>query len=236
MILLYAGAFSVSYLVMPGSVFRSGVGLATLSLVYSALINYFSTSIILRECSRHSIVDYFDYYKHVCGPRLGKAMFFVFFLNSFFICVCTLISMNELLADFMKSFTALGAFTEPVFCFWAVVITLLETPFIYKSTDESMALITLLTSFAILMSLVAVGATFVQNGAFHSKGGWTWFDLSGSVFSFDVSYFSFIVQLNIFDLFEMFEGSPQTRFRKIRSVSLYTNFLIFAPAFLMGTR
>ena len=234
MILLYAGAFSVSYLVMPGSMYRSGIILSIISLIYSSGINFLSSKVIIRECKKNSIVDYYDYYKHVLGAKFGKIIFFIFFLNAFFITVCTLMSLNELLSDFVASFTKIAVLTNPVYCFWAVLLTLLTTPFIYKSSDESMSLITLLTTFAILMSLIAVIVTFAQNGESHKNGPIHFFDFKGCVFSFDVSYFSFIIQLNIFDLYQMFEGSHHEKFNKINKISFYTNFLIFIPALLMG--
>jgi hypothetical protein len=61
-------------------------------------------------------------------------------------------------------------------------------------------------------------------------------DFTGSIFSFDVSYFSFIVQLNIFDLYLMYTGSHTAIFNKIKKVSFYTNFVIFVPYFLMGRK
>ena len=234
MILLYAGAFSVTYLVMPGSIYRSGIILSILTLLYSSAINTVSSRIIVKECSKNFIVDYYDYYKHILGNKFGKVIFCIFFLNAFFITVCTLISMNELVSDFMKSFCNIGILTNPIYCFWAVILTLVTTPFIYKSSDESMSLISILTFFAILMSLIAVIVTFCQNGGIHMKGSINYFDFKGSVFSFDISYFSFIIQLNIFDLYEMFEGSHKTKFKKINKISFYTNFLIFIPALIMG--
>ena len=234
MILFYAGAFSVSYLVMPGSMYQSGIILSTISLIYSSIINYYSTKIIIKECSENKIVDYYDYYNHVLGKKMGKIIFFVFFINAFLITVCTLCSLNELMSDFLETFTTNQLLTNPIYCFWAIVLTVITTPFIYKSSDESMSLITFLTSFAIGMSIVAVLVTFFKKGGFNIDGSLNYVRPKGSVFSFDVSYFSFIVQLNIFDLFEMYEGSLEAKFNKIKKVSYYTNYLIFFPAFIMG--
>jgi hypothetical protein len=233
-ILFFAGAFAVSYLVMPGSFAKSGIVLATLSLLYSALINYSSTNLIVKECRINNLKSFYEYYTFLLGKTFGDLSFFVFFLNAFLIKVVTLTSLNDLLPDLMKNFTNIEFLVDPQYCFWAIVISAFSTPFIYKSTDESMMLISLLTGFAIFMSLGIVVYTFYSRFDTIDNSNLKYFDTSGSVFSFDISYFSFIVQLNIFDLFLMFKGDSNTKFRKIEKVSLYTNFVIFAPYFIMG--
>lgn len=232
--LLFAGAFAVSYLVMPGSFARSGVLLATASLVYSGFINYQSTCLILNECRKHNLRSYYEYYTHVLGSKLGNVVFFVFFLVAFIVTVGTLVSLNELLGDFSRIFTDLPLVTTPANCFWVFVVSALTTPFVYQSSDESMSLITVLTGLAILSSLSIVVYTFVQRYEDPQTTPVKYFDLGGCVFSFDVSYFSFIVQLNVFDLFSMFKGSLATRFNKIKRISFITNFFIFVPYFVVG--
>jgi amino acid permease len=234
MVILYAGAFSASYLVLPGSMYQSGIILATISLLYSPLINYFSTKIISFECEKHSITNFYDYYNLILGKLLGKIAFILFFLNAFFINICTLISINELISDLMTTFTNIGIFTNKQYCFWAILSTVITTPFVYKSSDGSMMFITSLTFFAIFMSLVVIIFSFAHNGGFGLKGQVKYFDIKGSVFSFDTSFFSYLIQLNIFDLYEYFKGSHQNRFKKILKVSFYSNFLIFVPSFILG--
>jgi amino acid permease len=168
------------------------------------------------------------------GTSWGNVVFFIFFLNAFIITVGTLISLNDIISDFCKIFTHYPLLTNPLFCFWSVLITIFSTPFIYNSSDESMTLITILTMFAIFASLLIVILTFINRYGISQTEPIKYFDFSGSVFSFDVSYFSFIVQLNIFDLFLMFKGSPPARFNKIKKVAYYTNFFIFLPYFIMG--
>ena len=130
-VLLFAGAFAVSYLVMPGSFARSGILLATGSLVYSGFINYYSTCLILNECRNNNIRSYYEYYTHVLGDKFGNVIFFVFFLNSFIITVGTLVSLNDLLSDFMKIFTDLLFVTTPINCFWAIILSVCTTPFVF---------------------------------------------------------------------------------------------------------
>jgi amino acid permease len=233
-ILLFAGAFAVSYLVMPGSFAKSGMILATLSLIYSSFINYRSTGLILKECRKNNLKSYYEYYTFLLGKSFGNFIFIVFFFNAFLITVVTLTSLNDLIPDFMKNFTNIDFLVNSKYCFWAIMVSIFSTPFIYKSTDESMMLISILTGFAILMSLSVVVYTFFSRFDSIDNSNLKYFDLSGSVFSFDISYFSFIVQLNIFDLFLMFKGDSNTKFRKIKKVSLYTNFVIFVPYFIMG--
>lgn len=233
-ILLFAGAFAVSYLVMPGSFARSGIILATVTLIYSGFINYTSTGLILDVCRKNRIRSYYQYYTFVLGPFFGNLVFCIFFLNAFIITVSTLVSLNVLLSDFMSMFTSYPFLIQPHFCFWALAITLLTTPFIYKNTDESMVLITILTGSAIFLSLFVVLYMFYLRFNIIDETPVKYFDFRGSVFSFDISYFSFIVQLNIFDLFLMFKGSLDTKFRKIHKVSFITNFVIFVPYFIMG--
>jgi amino acid permease len=233
-ILLFAGAFAVSYLVMPGSFARSGIILATLSLIYSSFINYHSTGLILNECRNNQIKSYYEYYTHILGKSFGNFIFVVFFFNAFLITVVTLTSLNELIPDLMRNFTSIEFLINPKYCFWVVFITFFSTPFIYKSTDESMLLISIITGLAIVMSLFVLIFTFITKFDIVDQTPIKYFDVTGSVFSFDVSYFSFIVQLNIFDLFLMFKGNLNTKFNKIKKVSLYTNFVIFVPYFIMG--
>lgn len=233
-ILLFAGAFAVSYLVMPGSFARSGIILATLTLIYSGLINYHSTGLILNVCRNNRIQSYYEYYTFILGPLFGNLVFCIFFVNAFIITVSTLVSLNDLLSDLTTMFSSVPVLTHPQFCFWAVAVTFLTTPFIYKSSDESMTLITILTGSAIFLSLFVVLYTFVVRFDIIDDTPVKYFDFRGSVFSFDISYFSFIVQLNIFDLFLMFKGDSNTKFRKIRKISFITNFVIFVPYFIMG--
>lgn len=233
-VLLFAGAFAVSYLVMPGSYYRSGIFLSTFTMIYSAIINYYSCQIILNTCKRNKIVNYYDYYNYVLGEKVGNLVFVIFFLNSFLITVATLVSLNVLLADLMKFFTEIKIFTNPLYCFWALLITFVSTPFVYKSSDESMTLVTILCSTAIIMSLTVLFTTFFKTEDLKLDKNLKFVDFTGSVFSFDVSYFSFIVQLNIFDLYLLYSGSHNAKFNKIKKVAFYTNFVIFIPYFLMG--
>ena len=219
---------------MPGSFARSGIVLATGSLIYSSFINYNSTCLILKECRNNNIQSYYEYYRFILGKKFGNIVFFIFFLNAFIITVSTLISLNDLISDRLKTFTKIPLLTNPIFCFWAFLITIVTTPFVYKSSDESMTLITILTALAILMSLFIVIYTFIVKIDIVDNTPIKYIDFTGSVFSFDVSYFSFIVQLNIFDLFLMFKGELPQRFNKIKVVSFYTNFVIFVPYFIMG--
>lgn len=233
--MLFAGAFAVSYLMMPGSFYRSGIVLASLSMFYSAFINSYSTTTILQICKEHTITGYFEFYNHTLTPKYGFAIFVIFLLNSFIITVATLMSLNEMMTDIMKVWIVEDSiFTNPFYCFWAVAITLLTTPFVYKSTDESLSLITVVTFTAIILSLFVVMHTFFTNGAFNTEGNIKFFDFKGTTFSFDVSYFSFIVQLNLFDLFNQFSGSDQAKFDKIQKTAHITNYMIFVPYFIMG--
>ena len=144
-------------------------------------------------------------------------------------------SLNEMITDIMKVWvTSDSILTNPFYCFWAIVVTLVTTPFVYKSTDESLSLITIVTFSAIILSLVVVMHTFFVNGAFQTEGNVKFFDISGCTFSFDVSYFSFIVQLNLFDLFGNFAGSDDAKYKKIQTAATITNYVIFVPYFIMG--
>ena len=234
-ILLFAGAFAVSYLATPAAFARSGIILGTVSLIYSCYINYYSTCLIVKECRNNNIKSYYEYYRFLLGETFGDLTFIVFFFSAFLITVVTLISLNDLMSDFMGKFSNIQFLTNSRYCFWAIAVTAFSTPFVYKSTDESMMLISILTGLAIVMSLGVVIYTYYSDFESINSTDLKYFDLSGSVFAFDISYFSFILQLNIFDLFIMFKGDSNTKFNKIKKVSVFTNYLIFVPHFIVGS-
>lgn len=235
MTIFFVGSFSISYLEMPGSFYQSGIVLAIISLLYSMAINIFSTRIIIKECIKHSIGDYYEYYKHILGDKYGTAAFLLFSANIFLLSVCILLGLNETLTDFLKSFFDLGLFTDSSACFWPVVMTVVMFPFVYRYNELGLKFITVITFVSILVSIITLVVTSFQNHGFTQGKRVKAFDFSGSVFSYDTSYFIFIIQLNIFDVLVIFKSKKQSHFELIEKTCYYSSFIILVATSVIGT-
>lgn len=235
-VVLFIGAFAVSYLMMPASFAKSGIVWATITLVYSGCINYYSVRTILDICRARWIDNYFDFYVTILGEKFGFLVFLLFILNAFVITFSTLMSLNKMISNLLIHIVGPGHILgREESCIWAVVVTVVMTPFVYKSSTESLSIVSGLTGVSIISSLVVVGATCFQE--FKEGGvpdGISYFDPTGTIYSFNVSFFSFLIQLNVFDLFTFFEGSKYERVEKIQKSAFWVNFVIFMPYFFIG--
>lgn len=237
-IVLFIGAFAVSYLMMPASFAKSGVLWATVTLIYSGAINYTSVITILDICKSKWISNYFEFYVAVLGGKFGFVVFLIFILNAFAITFSTLMSLNTMIADLCSG--VLGnahILAQKQTCVWAVIITVLTTPFVYKSSTGSLSIVSALTAFSIISSLVVVAVTCFQNLKVTGiPDDVKVLDFTGTIYSFDVSYFSFLTQLNIFDLFTFFSGTNYEKYEKIKKSAFWVCFVIFVPYLFIGKR
>ena len=235
-IVLFIGAFAVSYLMMPASFAKSGVLWATITLIYSGAINYISVITIIDICRAKWITNYFEFYVSVLGRKFGFLVFLIFIFNAFAITFSTLMSLNTMIADLCSGLLGKShILAQQQSCLWAVILTVLTTPFVYKSSTGSLSIVSALTAFSIVSSLIVVGVTCFQKLKVTGiPNDVKVLDFTGTIYSFDVSYFSFLIQLNVFDLFTFFSGTNYEKYEKIKKSAFWVCFVIFVPYLFIG--
>lgn len=242
---LMTATLGAGILSLPLAMYNSGLIWSIIIFVFSGVISYYTTFLLVQcsEISGHK--TYMNLSKHVFDHLPGNFVFIIikvcFFLNNFGTVVSYIVLENKLFAkatQFIAGDSAPSWLTDPQGKFWATAfIIIVVYPMTFARTYKSLNFVFIIgVFFMFYVTAIVVSLCFapsygdVSSNFDHVK----LFDFSGTSKTLGIALFAYACHPNVLDIYMELNRPSRRRMNKVLTRGLFLVFILYMLAGIFG--